>query len=182
VSKEPLILTVPGLWNSGPKHWQSLWEQKLPNCHRIEQKEWATPRCADWMANIDAAVAEAGGVRIFFAAHSAGCIAVAHWAQKGTKAIGGALLVAPADSEREGYPEAAHGFRPIRIGKLPFPTVVVASNDDPWLQIDRAKYFADGWGSRFMNIGSGGHINADAGFGPWPQGEELLQELLSNDS
>ncbi|MCU1308863.1 MAG: alpha/beta hydrolase [Acidobacteriaceae bacterium] len=182
MAKEPLILTVPGLWNSGPKHWQSLWERSLLNCRRIEQAEWTAPRCADWIANIDAAVAVAGDIPVFLAAHSAGCIAVAHWAQNGRKAVGGALLVAPADSERKGYPEAAQGFRPINLAKLPFPTIVVASNDDPWLSVERAMYFAESWGSRFVNIGKGGHINADAGFGPWPQGEQLLQELLSNDS
>jgi predicted alpha/beta hydrolase family esterase len=178
VEQAPLIFTVPGLWNSGPKHWQTLWEQSLPNCRRIEQKEWAAPRCDDWIANIDAAVANVGDVPIFFAAHSAGCIAVAHWAQKNRKPIGGALLVAPSDSEREGYPKAAQGFRPIRLGKLPFPSVVAASNDDPWLTVNRAKYFAEGWGSRLVNIGPGGHINADAGFGPWPQGQQLLQDLI----
>jgi predicted alpha/beta hydrolase family esterase len=178
VDQAPLIFTVPGLWNSGPKHWQSLWERSLPNCRRIEQEEWAAPQCEDWIANINAAITAAGNAPIFFAAHSAGCIAVAHWAQNSGNAVRGALLVAPADSEREGYPEAAQGFRPIGLGKLPFPSVVVTSNDDPWLTLDRAKYFADGWGSRFVNIGSGGHINADAGFGPWPQGKELLQQLI----
>jgi predicted alpha/beta hydrolase family esterase len=179
----PLILTVPGLWNSGPQHWQSLWERKFPNCRRIEQSEWAAPICDDWIANIDKAVARAGDVPIFLAAHSAGCIAVAHWAQENSaEAVRGALLVAPADSEREGYPEAARGFRPIRLAKLPFPSTVAASNDDPWLKLDRAQYFAEGWGSRFVNIGTGGHINADAGFGPWPQGEKLLQELIRSNN
>ncbi|MCU1284991.1 MAG: alpha/beta hydrolase [Acidobacteriales bacterium] len=168
---------MPGLWNSGPGHWQTLWEKSLPNCRRIQQSEWASPRCEDWIANIDAAVKHIGGRPIVFAAHSAGCLAVAHWAQSDKNLVAGALLVAPSDSEREGYPEGAKGFRPIRLGKLPLPSIVVTSDDDPWLTVDRAKLFADGWGSRFVNIGSGGHINADAGFGQWPQGQQLLQEL-----
>ena len=34
VDPAPAILTVPGLNNSGPGHWQTLWEQQLPGCHR----------------------------------------------------------------------------------------------------------------------------------------------------
>jgi predicted alpha/beta hydrolase family esterase len=178
VEQAPLILTVPGLWNSGPKHWQTLWEQSLPNCRRIDQREWVRPRCEDWMGNIDFAVS-ATDSPILLAAHSLGCIAVADWAQVARKSVLGALLVAPADTEREGFPEGTEGFRPLRLRKLPFPSIVVASNDDPWLTLERAKYFAEQWGSRFVNIGSGGHINADAGFGSWLQGRQLLQNLLT---
>jgi predicted alpha/beta hydrolase family esterase len=174
---EPRILTVPGLWNSGPKHWQTLWEQTFPNCKRVQQTEWATPRFEDWAANIDAAVGESDAP-VVFAAHSIGCIAVTQWAEKMNGQVRGALLVAPADTEREGFPEGTEGFRPLRLKKLPFPSIVAASQDDPWSKPERAEYFAEMWGSRFVNIGNGGHINADAGFGPWPAGEQLLQELL----
>lgn len=33
------------------------------------------------------------------------------------------------------------------------------------------------WGSRLVHIGRAGHINAESGFGPWPQGLELLRTL-----
>ena len=45
--------TVPGLGNSGEKHWQTFFEQSLPNIQRIQQTEWDTPRCIDWIETID---------------------------------------------------------------------------------------------------------------------------------
>ena len=42
---------------------------------------------------------------------------------------------------------------------------------------ERSRALAQAWGSRFIDAGNSGHINADAGFGPWPLGENLLAEL-----
>jgi predicted alpha/beta hydrolase family esterase len=42
---------------------------------------------------------------------------------------------------------------------------------------DTARALAAAWGSRFVLLEKAGHINADAGFGPWPAGERLLAEL-----
>ena len=39
----PPILIVPGLYNSGPDHWQSHWERELPNAQRVEQQETVLP-------------------------------------------------------------------------------------------------------------------------------------------
>jgi predicted alpha/beta hydrolase family esterase len=75
------------------------------------------------------------------------------------------------------YTFPATGFAPIPLLTLPFPSIVVASEDDPWVSLERAGFFAERWGSRFQNIGKAGHINLAAGFGPWPQGLELLQQL-----
>jgi hypothetical protein len=38
------ILLIPGLWNSGPEHWQSYWEGERSDCRRVEQSDWQTPR------------------------------------------------------------------------------------------------------------------------------------------
>ena len=47
------IVLVPGLWNSGPEHWQSHWERERTNCRWVLQREWETPRCSDWVAALD---------------------------------------------------------------------------------------------------------------------------------
>jgi len=75
---QPQVLTVPGLWNSGPDHWQSLWEAEDPGCRRVHQADWETPSRADWVSTIDAAVEACAGP-VLLAAHSLGCIAVVHW-------------------------------------------------------------------------------------------------------
>jgi predicted alpha/beta hydrolase family esterase len=55
--------------------------------------------------------------------------------------------------------------------------MVIASANDPWVSLERAQYFAENWGSTFINIGDAGHINAASGHGEWPEGLRLLQQL-----
>jgi predicted alpha/beta hydrolase family esterase len=62
--------------------------------------------------------------------------------------------------------------------RLPFPSIVVASDDDIYMTAERAQAFARAWGSRFVALSGAGHINADAGFGEWPEGLALLDELV----
>lgn len=82
-----------------------------------------------------------------------------------------ALLVAPAAPEKFGVSAA---LDPIR---LPFPSRLVASENDPWLSAGQARYWAQRWGSEYMNIGRAGHINSDSGLGEWLFGLSQLQRL-----
>ena len=172
------ILLVPGLWNSGPEHWHSYWERERTDCHRVVQSDWETPRRADWVATLEAAVAESGGL-VVLAAHSLGCALVAHWAaeSKHLANVRGALLVAPSDVEAPSYPEGPTGFSPMPLAKLPFPSIVVMSTDDQYVTPERAAFFAQAWGSRLYDAGAKGHINSDSLLGMWPEGFALVEQL-----
>ena len=170
-------LIIPGLGNSGPAHWQTWLEQTVPNCQRIEQQEWDAPDLADWLKAIDEAVANYDPASVVLIGHSLGCSTIAHWAKHSGKIIKGAMLVAPSDIEAPVYTFPATGFTPIPLDKIPFKTIVVASSNDVWVSAERARYFADCWGSDYINIGDAGHINADAGFGPWEEGVLILKKL-----
>jgi hypothetical protein len=113
--------------------------------------------------------------------HSLGCALIADLAaQRPDLRIDGALLVAPADVDREDCVSAQiREFAPMPIGRLPFRSVVVASMNDPYMTIDRARILAETWGAGLVNAGSCGHINVASGFGPWPAGERILEELVS---
>jgi predicted alpha/beta hydrolase family esterase len=63
------------------------------------------------------------------------------------------------------------------LRKLPFRSVVVASTDDPFVTLERAKLFATSWGSRLIQMSNAGHINTASGHGPWPEGEAWLEEM-----
>jgi hypothetical protein len=173
----PVIL-VPGLGNSSPQHWQRLWQAELgPVATAVEQADWDRPDLADWLMRLDAAVAIAKTAPILVA-HSLSCSLVAHWAAKHRRDIASALLVAPADVDSDTHtPPEAHVFRPIPLQPLPFESIVIASSDDPYVARDRAAGFAQSWRSRFVDIGAAGHINPAAGFGAWPLGRLLLDEL-----
>lgn len=171
----PSILLLPGYQNSGPEHWQSAWEREDATLLRVEQADWDNPRLDEWVAALDAAVAAQPGP-VVLAAHSLGCITVAHWAATHDRPVLGALLVAPADIDTADVAELRN-FRPVPLSALPFPSTVVASSDDPWCSPERSRQFAAAWGSRFVEIGAHGHINSASGMGSWPEGRALLDEL-----
>ena len=172
------ILMVPGLGGSGPEHWQSLWQRDLESCTRVEQRDWDYPEREGWIAALDRAVAAADQPPILIA-HSLSCALVVHWAMETRRRIHGALLVAPADVDSDAHtPTEAHVFRPMPIARLPFLSIVVSSSDDPFVTAERAAKFASAWGSHLVDIGPAGHINSATGYGPWPQGRDLLEALL----
>jgi predicted alpha/beta hydrolase family esterase len=172
------ILLVPGLWNSGPEHWQSYWERERSDCRRVVQSNWETPRRSDWADTLEAAVAAAPDP-VVLAAHSLGCTLVAHWAgaSRQLTKVRGALLVAPSDAEAPSYPPGTSGFTPMPLAKLPFPTILVMSTDDEYVTPERAKFFASAWGSRLVDVGPKGHINSASGLRMWPEGFALVEEL-----
>jgi uncharacterized protein len=176
------VLVVPGWNGSGAGHWQTVWEQKYPRFHRVEQHNWTRPSRHEWIAQIDADITSATS-RIFLVAHSLGCLAVAHWAAsagKKTDHVEGAFLVAPpwlTDSDQ--CPAQLADFLPMPLGPLPFPSLFVASEDDPYLPIEIGTRLASAWGSDFVDVGRQGHINVASGHGPWPTGEGLLRGFLA---
>lgn len=179
---QTIFLTVPGVTNSSAGHWQSLWEKDFPaKFKRIEQDGWDAPVCDDWTGRIEEYVQKHGAENVVLVAHSLGCTAVTQWAKRfGTK-IKGAFLVAPSDIEAPSYNFDTKGFAPIPLEKLPFESLVVASDNDEYVSLDRAKEFADAWGSDFVNVGAKGHINGAAGFGEWQQGLELLKKYFETN-
>ena len=171
------VLIVPGWGDSGPEHWQSLWEQANRGFRRVVQRDWQYPIRTEWVETLAREIRRAGRPPVVVA-HSLGCLAVVHCASAGAPPLQGALLVAPPDVEDPDFPSLIEGFAPIPHARLAFQSIVVASRNDPFTDFERARSLADAWGSRFVDAGNSGHINTDAGFGPWPLGESLLAELL----
>lgn len=177
------VLVLPGWQNSGPRHWQTLWEQQNPIVLRVQQRDWERPHRSWWLERITEDVKQAPAP-IVFAAHSLGCIALAYWCQTSPDLVSkvkGALLVAPADVDRKDTPEQIKDFYPVPTHLLPFPSILVASNNDPFLTPERAREIARTWGSRFVDIGAAGHVNGDSGLGDWPEGKRLLRLLIEGE-
>lgn len=171
------ILIAPGIGNSGPQHWQSLWEASAPNFHRVNQQDWDHPVCSEWVAALEQTVA-AHGPDTVIVAHSLACLVVAHWAAATHLSIHGAILVAVPDPSGPAFPADILGFATTPEIVFPFPSLVVASSNDPYGTLDYAQQWATTRGSRFITIGDAGHINAASGLGAWPQGRQLLESLL----
>lgn len=181
---EPLVLTIPGLHDSGPRHWQSVWERRFDNCQRVELGMWDDPHRNTWVNQLNLAVhrAEDAGRPVILAAHSLGCLAVAWWAeyeQPGPDSpVIGALLVAPPDVDRPGADPRVARFSACPRAELPFPAFLVASRNDPWCSHRTAYGLARDWGCRFADAGEVGHVNAESGLGEWDFGQALLRQLL----
>ena len=170
-------LILPGIGDSGPGHWQTLWEMASPSIFkRVHQRDWEQPVCADWLEALEKAVSMSGD-HVVLVAHSLACLLVVHWAAVTHRQISGALLVAPPDPDAASFPEQAVGFSPLPIRPLPFQSIVVASTNDPYGAHEFARSFASALGSRFVSIGAAGHINAESGLGEWREGISLFREL-----
>ncbi|WP_257312874.1 RBBP9/YdeN family alpha/beta hydrolase [Geothrix fuzhouensis] len=170
------ILIVPGYQNSGPGHWQSLWEGSLRDAKRVEMPNWDFPRKVEWVEALDEAIADCTEPPLLVG-HSLGCLVIAHWAEDHDREIKGALLATPVDPERPEALPAIRGFAPIPRVRLPFEAILAASADDAYLSLSRARSLAADWGARFVDLGRCGHLNLASGHGPWPRGEALLTEL-----
>lgn len=165
------ILIVPGLGGSGSDHWQTRWEQKLSTARRVEQADWHRPDRRPWTAVLAGAV-EAASRPVILVAHSLGVPTVVHAAAAlPAGVVRGAFLVGLPDLERPDMPpEIDAAFSPLPRDPLPFPSLLVASRDDPYCSYERAEDFSYAWGSALVDAGASGHLNAESGHGPWPEG------------
>jgi len=182
------ILIVPGWSSSGRDHWQSRWEHSLKTARRVVQDNWMEPEREAWVGRIIETVVESARP-VVLVGHSLGVAAVAHMAQRVPKGfLSGAFLVAPADVDNaaqwpatEGlqFNAAESGFAPLPLTPLAFPSVMIASSNDPYCTIERARAMADAWGSTLVEAGDVGHINGASGHGPWPEGVLRFGAFLS---
>lgn len=162
------VLLVPGIHNSGPTHWQSLWEARHPGVTRVPQRDWDHPVCNEWVASLDAAVRAAAQPPIVVA-HSLGCLVVARWAAGSSRAVHALLLVAVPDPLGPQFPPEARGFAPLPTA-LPGRRVrLVSSRDDPYSSPAFTETVVRQWQAEHLDLGARGHLNAQSGLGDWPQ-------------
>ncbi|MDH4051028.1 MAG: alpha/beta fold hydrolase [Rubrivivax sp.] len=178
----PTIYLLPGWQGSGPGHWQTLWAQRYGD-RLVEQDDWEWPRRGDWMSRLDDVLLSDPSLPArpaWLVAHSLGCHLVAAWAahSRHVRRVAGALLVAPPDLLRIDLPPQLHTWRPAVLRQLPFPAIVVLSQDDPYGSGESGRALARAWGARTVDAGARGHLNADSGLGDWPAARGWLHELM----
>lgn len=181
------ILMIPGLRDHVAEHWQTLLEARLAKVRSVPPAETDKLSCANRVARIQAEIEKIEGP-VILVAHSAGVLMTLHWAALHQHDIQGALLVTPPDLNQswpENYPSPdtlrSEGWSPLPNQKLPFSSIVVASSNDHLAQYESVEKMADCWGSQLCNAGAVGHLNPAAGFGPWPQAEQLILQLDALD-
>lgn len=163
-------LIVPGIGGSGPDHWQTWMQLAIPGAARVAQRDWFNPNLYHWATRIRRAI-DRESEPVWIIAHGFGCLAAIEAAADYSGCVAGAMLVAPLDP-----------YKNLHASSLPpqpldFPSLVVASSNDPLTAIGKSELWADFWSSRFVDIGAVGHINEEAGLGPWPEGLDLFEDL-----
>ncbi len=171
-------ILIPGLRNSDEDHWQSIWEREYPGkFFRVVQADWENPDCDTWTARIEETLKHFDHEELVLIGHSVGCVTIIKWAEKYGRTIKGALFVAPSDVDKPNYPKYITGFSPMPETELPFPSIVVASTNDHVVELERARLFANNWGSEFVELENAGHIESKSGFGKWDLGLELIERI-----
>jgi predicted alpha/beta hydrolase family esterase len=167
------LLVIPGLNGSGPAHWQTWLQAHFGHrATRVEQDDWASPDLARWSQRIEATLARRPRSRWVAVAHSFGCLALLRHLGQGGAGVHAALLVAPADPAKFGV------ARELPQSLLAVPSVLLASETDPWMRFDAACAWARIWGSQVISLGDAGHINTAAGFGPLPPAKSLVELMM----
>ncbi|MEH2589325.1 RBBP9/YdeN family alpha/beta hydrolase [Bradyrhizobium sp. AZCC 1721] len=167
------IVILPGIGASGELHWQTRWEKSNPRCRRFQPIDWDRPDLKDWLDALDRAVGSASKPPLLVA-HSLACLLVAHWQQVSTAPVAGAFLVAVPNPEAQAFPVEAASFANPPSSKFRFPSLIIASTNDPYGTIEYARERAGQWGSGIVEVGELGHINEASGLEDWPQGKAFL--------
>jgi predicted alpha/beta hydrolase family esterase len=186
--EQATVLIVPGLRDHVPQHWQTLLAPQLPRVVAVPPMGREDLDCGKRVEAIEQAAQQVEGPLVVVA-HSGGCIMVAHWARRTTRAVRGALLAAPPDFETPmpgGYPTLAAlragGWLPVPRRTLPFPSIVAASRNDPLGGWFRVSALAHDWNSTLVDLGEVGHLNPASGYGPWPLAHAFIAHLAQPDS
>ena len=166
------FVLVPGRFNSGAGHWQSLWEAELPIWQRVTQRTWTDPDVHRLRGSLRRMLAQCTRPALLVG-HSLGALASCCLALEVPAAVGGLMLVAPAE------PERFHAEDEVPRCALGVPSVLVASQNDPFMRYARAEHWAAVWGSELVDLGDVGHINVESGFGPWAYGKDVLLRLVA---
>jgi predicted alpha/beta hydrolase family esterase len=175
--KSPVLL-IPGIGNSGPIHWQTLWENQHTNTYRVQQTDWDHPDCDQWAARLEDAVRRADTSPVLVA-HSLGCLVACKWAALSNLPVKAIMLVAVPDPTGQAFPKEATGFSRLESALGQRRIVMVSSTDDPFSTTLYSQQRALAWNAERIDLGAKGHINADSGLGEWSHGWSLVKRLLN---
>lgn len=177
VHKKYNVITVPGLFGSDESHWQTCWEKRF-GYRRTELGHWDNPEPEVWEQILHECV-EHSPLPVILVAHSLGSILSVRYLESFSANVAGAFLVAPTDAEADHIPEVAKRFAPIPRARLATPTLVVATESDPYLPLAKCRELCRGWEASLNILESGGHLGRDAALGQWDAGHELLTAFVA---
>jgi uncharacterized protein len=181
-ASSPTILTLADADHGTPGDWLARWSMDRDDCAPVHLGRTDPPNRNAWITALGAAIRQADKP-VILVARGLSCLAVAWWAAMERPLYGapvaGALLVAPPSVDTANADLRMVGFGPAPKLLLPFPSVVVASRNDPMMDYAGAKRLASFWGSHCIDGGDIGSACAADDLGEWGHGQHALNWLLS---
>lgn len=177
MDRKSTIYTIPGLYGSGPNHWQTHWE-KLYGFTRIQQEEWNDPDYSKWDRNLFETISSSSEQSVVLVAHSLGCHLVAKSYLRLKQWIKGVFFVAPPDLDADILKKNLSGFKAAPV-VFECPSWLVYSENDPYASVQFSESMGYSHGMKCINIGMKGHINSDSNIGNWDEGFKIFNQLLS---
>jgi len=172
------MITLPGIGGSSDTHWQTAWERADSRFSRFTPMSWDQPDLGDWTSALERAVSACDQPPVLVA-HSLACLLVAHAAAELSCKVAGAFLVSVPNPNGPEFPSAAAPFRAVPAKALPFPSLMIASTNDPYGTMEYMRQRSREWEAGLVAAGELGHINASSGLGAWPQGRALLDAFCA---
>lgn len=162
------FLILHGIEGSGPEHWQTWIAARLRE--RGEQVAYPdlpdadAPHLERWGAALDDELTRLPLAETTVLCHSLGSLL---WLHHDGAPVNRALLVAPPQPDVE--VPGSTGFRPVPLRpSAARETRFVCSTNDPWCPREASRRLAASVGAPVDWLEAAGHINTEAGFGPWP--------------
>jgi uncharacterized protein len=183
-STETNILIVPGHGGAAEGHWQRRVEAKLTTANILPHDDWSYSSLPRAVAAMQAAI-DASDLPVVFLAHSVGCQLVTHAIPElvksgaGGKLKGAYLVVPPSPAAVKVMPGIDPALAEPLRDPLPFPSLLIASSNDPHATMEESADLSLAWGAQLVEAGEAGHINKESGHGPWPEGMMRFAGFLS---
>jgi predicted alpha/beta hydrolase family esterase len=164
------FLILHGLEGSGPGHWQTWLAARL----RADNERVAYPDLPDadmpslhaWREALNGEFVAQPEAETVLVCHSLACLLYLHHVNDGGAQADRVLLVAPP-SEDVDLPQIA-SFFPAPLPTLQVGARLVCSDNDPYCPEGAAALYGEPLGIPVDMLPGGGHLNPDAGYGPWP--------------
>jgi len=164
------FLILHGYEGNAPAHWQTWLAGELRAAgHDVAYPALPDPFAPDLDAWLDVLDAERRGRHDVVVCHSLACLLWLHHRARGGPEAERVLLVAPPGPSAAEQVPALAGFVPAPLDPaLAHGARLVCSDDDPYCPEGAVAAYAEPLGLEADVLPGAGHVNADAGFGPWP--------------
>ncbi len=172
--RRPTYLILHGYEGSGPGHWQTWLAGRLRAADAIvaypDLPDADHPSLDAWLSAL-ARELDALPAAPVVLCHSLACVLWLHHGGLGAERV---LLVAPPS--QAGAPEALASFFPVALPASLPGARLVCSDNDPYCPEGAAALYGEPLGLATDVLPGLGHLNPDAGLGPWPEVEAWARE------